>query len=480
MSNEDIHKFFHPRSVAVIGASSTRLKGGYRILENLLSNHFPADKIYPVNPKGGSALGLSFYTSILEIEDEIDVAILFVPNKVIPGVLEECIQKKIYGAIIQAAGFEEIGKSGLELREEIVRITDNFKKIRIVGPNCTGLTSIETDTTGFFSPFIKQYGYRKGNIAVISQSGMLNGGYLIYLSTKFPDVGFRYIASIGNKMDLTENDFLKYYLSEPTVEVVVCYLENFSNPRQFIELCNHANSIGKAVFVLKGGNSNLGMKAIKSHTGSLAENSNLIRGLLNQSHVITASTFYELFQFARTRSMIFNSNDQLPIHGNLALITVSGGSGSVVADLIEKYQLNFPYLSESTLLELAEIFPDWMTPNRFSLLDIWPAIEKAKGDTNGVHRKVLDLVLKDPNIEGLMLTVFYVNEFPFDFKMLYELHEKYKKPLFAWIFGDNDQITPIIRDLRSKNIPTFENLEEMVRNFKTLSNPKSNKEKKHI
>ncbi len=255
MSKEDLHLLFHPRSVTVIGASVTELKGGYRILENLLANGFPKSKIYPINPKGGTALGLPFYSSLDQISDEIDVAIIFVPNKAIPEVLVQCIAKGIKGAIIQAAGFEEIGLSGLQLRDEICKITHNFTKIRIVGPNCTGLTTIETDSTGFFSPFIKQYGYKRGNIGVISQSGMLNGGYLIYLCTKFTSMGFRYIASIGNKMDLTENDFLEYYLNDPTVSNIVCYLENFANPRNFIKLCNCAKNIGKSIYLLKGGRS---------------------------------------------------------------------------------------------------------------------------------------------------------------------------------------------------------------------------------
>ncbi|MHA1110128.1 MAG: CoA-binding protein [Promethearchaeota archaeon] len=468
MSKEDLHLLFHPRSVAVVGASITELKGGYRILENLLANGFPKSKIYPINPKGGTALGLPFYSSLDEVSDEIDVAIIFVPNKVIPGVLIQCIEKGIRGAIIQAAGFEEIGTSGLQLRDKIREITDNFTKIRIVGPNCTGLTTIETNSSGFFSPFIKQYGYKRGNIGVISQSGMLNGGYLIYLCTKFPSMGFRYIASIGNKMDLTENDFLEYYLNDPTIDIVVCYLENFANARKFIELCNHARKIEKSVFLLKGGKSTIGMQAIKSHTGALAENSNLIQGLINQCHVQTAASFQDVFQYARTRSMVQQSHVQQPLHGNIAMITVSGGAGSVSADLIEEHGLHLPLLDNSTFADLANIYPDWMPPNRFSLLDIWPAIEKSRGDTNGVHQKVIDIVMHDPNIEGLMITVFYVKEFPFEMQLLYEFHKKYKKPIFTWIFGDYNQIQPIIHELRSNNIPTFENLEEMVKNFQIL------------
>jgi acyl-CoA synthetase (NDP forming) len=480
MSYEDIHLLFHPKSVAVIGASTAKLKGGYRILENLLANGYPAEKIYPINPNGGTALGLTFYYSLKDIQGKIDVAIIFVPNKVIPGVLEECISKGIKGAIIQAAGFEEIGANGFELRDKIRAITNNFKKIRVVGPNCTGLTSIETDQTGFFSPFIKQYGIRRGNIGVISQSGMLNGGYLIYLCNKFPNMGFRYVASIGNKMDLNENDFLEYYLNDSTVDIVVCYIENFSDARKFIHLCNYAKEIGKPVYMLKGGTSSLGMQAIKSHTGSMAENSNLIQGLIHQSHINIATNFYELFQFARTSFMVQKSNDHLPQNGNIAFITVSGGAGSVVADLIDKYHLTLPILSEKIYSKLLQIYPDWMPPNRFSLLDIWPAIEKARGDTNGVHKKVIELVIQDERIEGIMLTVFYVNEFPFDLEILYDIHYKYKKPIFTWIFGDFNQIQPIILELGSKNIPTFENLEEMVKNFKILCSSQPRKEKKHI
>jgi acetyltransferase len=212
----------------------------------------------------------------------------------------------------------------------------------------------------------------------------------------------------------------------------------------------------------------MGMQAIKSHTGALAENSDLIRGLINQSHIHTAASFQELFQYALTKSLIQQSQVQLPTKGNIALITVSGGAGSVSTDIIEERGLHLPILNDSTYAELAKIYPDWMPPNRFSLLDIWPAIEKSRGDTNGVHRKVIEIVIKDPNIEGLLLTVFYVREFPFEIQMLYDLHKKYKKPIFTWIFGDYYQIQPIIQQLRSNNIPTFENLEEMIKNFQIL------------
>ncbi|MHA1870300.1 MAG: CoA-binding protein, partial [Promethearchaeota archaeon] len=263
-----IKQLFHPKSVAVIGASTTRLKGGYRILENLVGNKFEG-AIYPINPKGGEALGLKFYKSLDEISDPIDIAIIFVPNRLIPGILNECIKKGIRGAIIEAAGFEEVGEAGLKLRDEVVKVTDNFKKIRIVGPNCTGLTRVDSSESGFFSAFIRHYNYRRGNVAIISQSGMVNGGYFNYLNTTYENMRVKYVASIGNKMDLGENEFLEYYLEDEDVQVIPIYLESFKDPRKFIELCsrrnyedggkNNKNTIKsgnkrrKSIILLKGG-----------------------------------------------------------------------------------------------------------------------------------------------------------------------------------------------------------------------------------
>ncbi|MFX1358680.1 MAG: CoA-binding protein, partial [Promethearchaeota archaeon] len=195
MSNNNIiNIFLNPKSVAVIGASKNPFKGGNWIVNNLTLNNFKG-KIYPVNPNSdGQMYGLEIKKSVLDIDEEVDLAIFYVGNRIIPGILEECIEKGIKGAIIEASGFEEVGDKGLELRDQILRITDNFKKIRIVGPNCMGITRIDNDSSsdekgGFFSGFGVFYNYKRGNIAVISQSGMLNGGYLMHIMEKYPDIG---------------------------------------------------------------------------------------------------------------------------------------------------------------------------------------------------------------------------------------------------------------------------------------------------
>ena len=241
-SNSVVDTFLNPRSVAVIGASKNPLKGGNRIVNNLVRNNFKG-KIYPINPNSnGKVFGLEFKKSVLDIEDEIDLAIFYVPNRAIPDALEDCIKKGIKGAIIEASGFDEVGEKGIEISNRIRKITDNFSKIRIVGPNCMGLTRIDGDSNdetdkrgGFFTSFGVFTKYKTGNIAVISQSGMLNGGYLMHIMEQYPDIGFRYSCSIGNKMDLSEIDFLEYLVEDSTVNVIAVTLNPVSPAGYFFD-----------------------------------------------------------------------------------------------------------------------------------------------------------------------------------------------------------------------------------------------------
>ncbi|GAG37009.1 unnamed protein product, partial [marine sediment metagenome] len=247
---------------------------------------------------------------------------------------------------------------------------------RIVGPNCMGLTKIDGDSDseikgGFFSGFGVFDEYRRGNIAIISQSGMLNGGYLRNLMQNHPEMGIRYSCSIGNKMDLSEIEFLDYFIEDSTVNVILLYLESFKNPRKFIELCKKTKYIpNKTIILLKGGITSLGQKASLSHTGSLAESSHLVKAIIKQSGVIQAGNLHDLFQFARTFSMIYNSGKKLPKYGNVAMMAGSGGAGTISADLTMKYGLNFPIMDEITYTLLKELYPEWMPPNRFTLLDL--------------------------------------------------------------------------------------------------------------
>ena len=482
-SNGIVDIFLNPKSVAVIGASKNPLKGGNRIVNNLVRNNFKG-KVFPINPNSkGNVFGLDFKKSVLDIEDNIDLAIFYVPNHAIPDTLEDCIKKGIKGAIIEASGFDEVGDKGIEISNRIRRITDNFSKIRIVGPNCMGLTRIDGDSNdetdnrgGFFTSFGVFSKYKRGNIAVISQSGMLNGGYLMHIMEQYPDIGFRYSCSIGNKMDLSEIEFLEYIIEDSTVNIIAIYLESFKDPRKFIELCRKAKSIkGKTIIFIKGGVTAQGQKASLSHTAAMAENSQLIDAIIKQAGVIQANSFHELFQYARTLSMMYNAKNIFPTKGNVSMIAGSGGAGTISSDLTIKYGLKFPQLKEQVYNTLVDIFPEWMPPNRFALIDIWPAMEKAS--MNGINPgsivgKVYEALLSDSNIEGLFNMMFCSKQFSFFNNVEYVLkaYQKFKKPIYFWLIGEADEVARISKTLAENQIPSFPSLEEMVKNFRILLN----------
>ncbi len=487
MSSDNIvDLFLYPKSVAVIGASKNSMKGGHWIVNNLTLNNFKG-KIYPINPNAdGEVFGLEIKKSVLDVEDEIDLAIFYVPNRLIPGLLEECIQKNIKGAIIEASGFEEVGEHGLELKNQILKITDNFAKIRIVGPNCMGVTRIDGDSDsdekgGFFSSFGVLATYKRGNIAIISQSGMLNGGYLMHLMTMYPDLGLRYSCSIGNKMDIGEIEFLEYLLEDSTVNVIAIYLESFKNPRKFIELCRNAKKIpNKTIIFVKGGMTNQGQRASLSHTGAISEDSKLTNAVIKQAGVIQANSFHELFQVTRVFSMMYNASKMLPKKGNVAMIVGSGGAGTISADLTIKYGLKFPILGDQAYKTLVDVFPEWMPPNRFALVDIWPAIEKAKEKVNEMMNLVLQTILDEPEIDGVFSMVFCAKR-SMDINTIdkrIEISNKSPKPVFYWLIGENEEVIRISQLLAQHNIPSFINLENMVKAFSLLVQESKHKNQK--
>ncbi|MEJ2296875.1 MAG: hypothetical protein P8Y23_19175, partial [Candidatus Lokiarchaeota archaeon] len=211
--------------------------------------------------------------------------------------------------------------------------------------------------------------------------------------------------SIGNKMDLGENEFLEYLIDDPMINVIAIYLESFKDPKGFLKLCNRVRQRqDKTIILVKGGVSQLGQKAAHSHTGTLAENKRLIDAIIKQAGVIQANSFHELFQYARTFSMMYTTKKRLPVKGNASMVAGSGGAGTITADLTYKHNLDFPILNKDSYKVLLDVFPDWMPPNKFSLVDIWPAMEKAmmnNSNPQGVTARVYRALIEEKDVEGV-------------------------------------------------------------------------------
>jgi len=208
----------------------------------------------------------------------------------------------------------------------------------------------------------------------------------------------------------------------------------------------------------------------------------LTKAVIKQAGVIQVYSFHELFEISRIFSMMYNAGKSLPKKGNVAMIVGSGGAGTVSADLTIKYGLKFPLLSDQAYKTLVEVFPEWMPPNRFALVDIWPAIEKAKEKVNEMMELVLRTILDEPEIYGLFSMVFCAKR-SMDMNTIDERIEntnKSSKPVFFWLIGENEEVVRISQKLAKNNIPSFINLENMVKSFSFLLQESINKEKMRL
>ncbi len=264
---DKLDSLFYPKSIAVIGASRQAGSVGQSLLANLLGSRFQGI-IFPVNPKADGILGIKAYRRVQDIPDDVDLAVVVVPSPIVPGVLEECGEKGIRAAIVITAGFKEIGGAGAELERKVQAIMRKHDII-LVGPNCLGV--INTDPRSSMNATFGTLMPGEGNIAFVSQSGALCVAVLDY--AKEANIGFSKFISMGNKAGLAENALLRYLRVDPKTDVILMYLEDLVDGREFMNVARAITSSPsrpKPVIALKAGRTILGARAASSHTGSLA------------------------------------------------------------------------------------------------------------------------------------------------------------------------------------------------------------------
>ncbi len=466
-SNLDV--FFHSKSVAVFGASTNPNKSGFKLVQNLIDHKY-CGEIYPINPKGGEILGLKLYKSLAEVEGPVELAILYVPSSKAVQVLKDCIQKGIKGAIIEAAGFGEVGDEGKKLKQAIIELTENFTKLRILGPNCTGITFVERDGEGFFSSFIPMGKTKAGSLAIVSQSGFINGAYFPDFTSRNPNLGVRYVITIGNKMDLDENDILEYLIQDNDLSTIGLYIESFRDVRRFIKLCKDAyQKYRKRIVLLRSGLSPIGSHATTSHTGALAERSELIKAVIAQSQCIQADDFWDLFNLTRTLSFM-NDTQIKPIYdASACVITISGAAGAIMADWSEKFGVKIPLLDEETYNKLAKIYPTWMPPNKYALIDYWPAVENAKGDYQRILLDCIDIALASPRLNAAFVAAYHnATAWKVDWYRLKEIMARHRKPIFVWLFGEYHELIEAEKIFQEIQIPLYHSEREIVQTFRKI------------
>jgi len=368
--------FFYPSSVAVFGSFK---KGAiaYEILKNIVEGGFKGE-IIPVNPKGGEVEVAGKKLKISKkLEKDVDVAIIAIPAKLVPSLIEE-IGNKIKGAVVISAGFSEIGNAELE-RELVEKARE--KGVRIIGPNCAGIFGVHAEFFGSFEVRVK-----KGGLALISQSGAFGGAALAMGNEE--GIGFSAFVSYGNAADLTESDFLRYFADDENTKVIALYIEGVKDGKKFVEALKYATS-KKPVIILKAGKSKSGSKAAQSHTGSLAGSYEIYKGVFMQFGAIEVEEMEELFDAAKAFEMYESGGKRITI------ITNSGGPGVLATDKAEKLGLEIAKLEEETIEELKKFLPpQCSTKNPVDLI--------ADADYER-YKKAIEVVCKDKNVDSLLV-----------------------------------------------------------------------------
>jgi len=334
---------FKPKSVAIIGASSTPGKVGYVLANNLLKSGYPGH-VYLINVKGDDILGRKSYKTISDVPGEVELAVIAIPSLFVLEEVEECGQKGVKALIIISAGFKETGHEGAELEKKLVQMAQKYG-MRIQGPNCLGAVNTHVPYDLSFASTLPN----KGSIGFITQSGALGTAILDWIIAE--EIGFGSIISLGNKADLDEVDFIEAMAEDPDIKVILLYLESIERGRRFLEVAERVVK-RKPVMVVKGGTSSAGAKAAGSHTGALVGSFLAYQKAFDKAGVILTESMEDLFNYA-----VAFTEQPLPKDEGIAIVTNAGGPGILSTDLIEKLGLKMAKLSDETRAELKKSLP---------------------------------------------------------------------------------------------------------------------------
>lgn len=414
-------RVFHPKSVAVIGASSEDGKIGNSVMKNLINGGF-AGAIYPVHPKAEEILGKKVYASVLDIPGEVDLAVFAIPSKFCNGAMEEVGQKGIPGAVMIPSGFGEVGE--IELQNELVA-TARKHGVRIMGPNIYGFYYTPENLCATFCTAFDV----RGKVALSSQSGGV--GMSIIGFARSTKMGVSAIVGLGNKSDLDEDDLLIYFEQDDNTQVVAMHAEDLKDGRKFAEVAARVSK-KKPVIMLKAGRTAYGATAAASHTGALAGNDKIYDDVLRQAGVLRAPSLRSMLEYARSLQVL-----PTPKGENVVIITGAGGSGVLLSDACFDNGLTLMKFPK----DLDEAFKKFIPPFGAS----GNPVDITGGEPPTTYQNTIRLGLEDDRIHALILGYWHtIITPPMVFaRLTAEVVEEFRakgvvKPIVASLVGDTE------------------------------------------
>ncbi len=376
-------RIFKAESVAIIGASKDETKRGYQAIKTLQEEKYEG-RIYPVNPKEKSILGLKCYRSVLEIPDEVDLALITTPARTLKGILKELGEKGVAGAVVIAGGFGELGEEGRRFEEEVVQVArDNH--IRIIGPNTSGMINVHKGLN-----LVGLKNVPQGSIALLTQSGNIALTLITEAGLK-SQMGFNYYVGVGNEADIRFHEYLEYFTADPGTRVILMYVEGLREGRKFLQQASRTTRV-KPIVLFKSGRSAKGSKSAGSHTGALAGISEVASSAFKRAGIITVEHSDEMFPIAESLASLPLMQEKA-----IAILADGGGHATIAADYLTELGIKIPELENETREKLAAILPD-----NASLAN---PIDVAGGtDQNpAIFADCAEILLNDKNIHGLLV-----------------------------------------------------------------------------
>jgi len=438
LRQENLETIFHPKSIAIVGTNNVKGTVPHDILYNILKADFNGI-VYPVSPREKSIKGIKAYKYVVDVPDDVDLAILVFPSSVCHMALEQCGQKGIKSVIIISAGYKEVGEAGLKREQQLVDIARKYD-ISFIGPNCLGVINTFPDTR-LDASFAREMP-DQGNIGFLSQSGALCTAVLDYASAKH--IGFSKFISFGNKADISEIDLLYYLMNDEETKVILMYLEEVSDGKALMDAAREViEKSGKPILIIKSGRTNEGASAAASHTGSLTGADEVCDAGFEQAGIIRCDNIEEMFN--RARAFAYQPP---PVSEKVAIITNAGGPGVLTTDAAISRGLKLAKFSEETTAILKKALP--ATANINNPVDV---IGDARSDR---YLAAIQAAFDDADVAGVfvILTPQSMTDIDTIAADVARIAEGQTKPIYTSFMGEKD-VASGIDILQRHKIPHY-------------------------
>ncbi|MEC7488731.1 MAG: CoA-binding protein [Pseudomonadota bacterium] len=448
----NLKRFFAPRKVAVVGASTTKGRPGHTAIQNMRANGYRG-VIYPVNPRGGRMFGLEVFKTIDDLPPGIDLAIVILPAAATPQAVRDCAERKIGCVVLVAGGFAEVDHAGEDLQEELSRVARETG-VRVLGPNTAGHISTPAKFTSSFFPLGT---IPKGPISYVAQTGNFTGAMMKHIMSA-ENYGVARCIGLGNTVDIDETDVFEFLADDPHTKAVFFYLESLRRPREFVKIAKRVTKT-KPVILLKGGATPDGAIAALSHTASMGSDDSILSGAMRQAGVVRIDEFSQLFLAAKAVAPM-----PVPAGNRVGFVSPSGAFIVHISDLCrQRLDLTFPPLAGKTMNRLKEISPPFIRLS--NPVDIFPS-----ATVHGMeyaYREAMEAVLADSSVDAVVSIMILTRELGIpSLDFIPKLAKKHpKKPIYISFSGDHECNNEAKEFLEPRGIPTFPLIED---SFKAL------------